>query len=125
MTGLCVSILWSTRERKWRRERWATMAASAALTLGPISLRSQRRQDFLDAFPKNLLSDQNPSRGRRKGAIFSVVASANDGEGGRGSGSGAGRFYFNITGFPFPLGPFLNRRTIRTEVAPLPFSSYY
>ncbi|KAL1827094.1 hypothetical protein DCAR_0206248 [Daucus carota subsp. sativus] len=26
-----------------------------------------------------------------------------------------GRFYFNITGFPFPLGPFLNRRTIRTE----------
>ena len=27
-----------------------------------------------------------------------------------------GRFYFNFTGFPFPLGPFLNRRTIRTEV---------
>lgn len=26
------------------------------------------------------------------------------------------RFYFNFTGFPFPLGPFLNRRTIRTEV---------
>lgn len=30
----------------------------------------------------------------------------------------SGRFYFNITGFPFPLGPFLNRRTIRTEVMP-------
>uniref|UniRef100_A0A0E0DTT0 Uncharacterized protein n=1 Tax=Oryza meridionalis TaxID=40149 RepID=A0A0E0DTT0_9ORYZ len=28
---------------------------------------------------------------------------------------GAERFYFNFTGFPFPLGPFLNRRTIRTE----------
>lgn len=27
-----------------------------------------------------------------------------------------GRFYFNITGFPFPLGPFLERRTIRKEV---------
>ncbi|XP_016461951.1 uncharacterized protein LOC107785218 [Nicotiana tabacum] len=27
-----------------------------------------------------------------------------------------GRFYLNFTGFPFPLGPFLNRRTIRTEV---------
>lgn len=26
------------------------------------------------------------------------------------------RFYINFTGFPFPLGPFLNRRTIRTEV---------
>lgn len=28
----------------------------------------------------------------------------------------AGRFYFNITGFPFPLGPFFGRRTIRKEV---------
>jgi hypothetical protein len=27
-----------------------------------------------------------------------------------------GRFYFNVTGFPFPLGPFLQRRTIRKEV---------
>lgn len=27
-----------------------------------------------------------------------------------------GRFYFNFTGFPFPLGPFLNRSTLRTEV---------
>lgn len=27
-----------------------------------------------------------------------------------------GRFYFNITGFPFPLGPFLERRTVRKEV---------
>lgn len=27
-----------------------------------------------------------------------------------------GRFYFNITGFPFPLGPFLSRPTLRKEV---------
>lgn len=27
-----------------------------------------------------------------------------------------GRFYFNVTGFPFPLGPFLQRRTIRKEI---------
>lgn len=32
-------------------------------------------------------------------------------------GGGKGRrFYLNFTGFPFPLGPFFNRRTIRTEV---------
>ena len=30
-----------------------------------------------------------------------------------------GRFYWNLTGFPFPLGPLLRRRTIRYEV-PLP-----
>ncbi|KAK9105156.1 hypothetical protein Scep_022000 [Stephania cephalantha] len=29
--------------------------------------------------------------------------------------SDGNRFYFNFTGFPFPLGPFLNRCTIRTE----------
>lgn len=34
------------------------------------------------------------------------------------TGGGSGRFYVNFTGFPFPLGPFLNRRTIRTEVKP-------
>lgn len=39
-----------------------------------------------------------------------VVASASSSEG------HPGRFYFNITGFPFPLGPFLERRTIRKEV---------
>ncbi|KAL3695776.1 hypothetical protein R1sor_009852 [Riccia sorocarpa] len=33
-----------------------------------------------------------------------------------GGGNSGGRFYFNVTGFPFPLGPFLSRRTIRTEV---------
>ncbi|KAG0614173.1 hypothetical protein M758_6G156200 [Ceratodon purpureus] len=27
-----------------------------------------------------------------------------------------GRFYFNVTGFPFPLGPFLQRRTVRKEI---------
>ncbi|KAF8071318.1 rbm8a [Scenedesmus sp. PABB004] len=26
------------------------------------------------------------------------------------------RFYFNITGFPFPLGPFFERKTVRREV---------
>jgi hypothetical protein len=26
------------------------------------------------------------------------------------------RFYFNITGFPFPLGPFFERKTVRNEV---------
>ncbi|KAF6996795.1 hypothetical protein CFC21_013095 [Triticum aestivum] len=31
------------------------------------------------------------------------------------SSSSSSRFYFNFTGFPFPLGPFLNRRTTRTE----------
>lgn len=31
------------------------------------------------------------------------------------AGTGS-RFYFNITGFPFPIGPFFSRKTVRTEV---------
>lgn len=28
-----------------------------------------------------------------------------------------GQFYFNFTGFPFPIGPFFTRRTVRYEVS--------
>ncbi|GIM12716.1 hypothetical protein Vretimale_15892, partial [Volvox reticuliferus] len=30
--------------------------------------------------------------------------------------SGGSQFYFNLTGFPFPLGPFFTRKTVRIEV---------
>ena len=33
------------------------------------------------------------------------------------SAKSRGRFYWNITGFPFPLGPLLKRRTVRNEVS--------
>lgn len=42
---------------------------------------------------------------------MTAMAASSDSTASRG-----GRFYFNVTGFPFPLGPFLNRCTIRTEV---------
>lgn len=32
-------------------------------------------------------------------------------------GQTSGRLYFNVTGFPFPLGPFLERKTLRYEVS--------
>lgn len=53
------------------------------------------------------------SGGKKRNLIGLVVASATESR----IRSGDGRFYFNFTGFPFPLGPFLNRRTIRTEVS--------
>jgi len=37
-------------------------------------------------------------------------------DGGKKKKTGAGRFYLNLTGFPFPLGPFLERETVVTEV---------
>ncbi|CAN0924326.1 hypothetical protein LINGRAHAP2_LOCUS34111 [Linum grandiflorum] len=50
----------------------------------------------------------------RREKLSHVVAAAAAESDTKGSSSD-GRFYFNFTGFPFPLGPFLNRRTIRNE----------
>ncbi|KAM3411730.1 hypothetical protein ACQJBY_003409 [Aegilops geniculata] len=49
-----------------------------------------------------------------RGPRLAVSASTTD-EASSASSSSSSRFYFNFTGFPFPLGPFLNRRTTRTE----------
>ncbi|KAF5182465.1 Lysine-trna ligase [Thalictrum thalictroides] len=47
---------------------------------------------------------------KRKEFVKSIVASTNTSNSTNGS-----RFYITFTGFPFPLGPFLNRSTTRTE----------
>ncbi|KAL9674406.1 hypothetical protein QQ045_030678 [Rhodiola kirilowii] len=54
----------------------------------------------------------SPSRSEWKRKDLVVAASSNSST----AVSPGDRFYFNITGFPFPLGPFFNRSTIRTEV---------
>lgn len=59
-------------------------------------------------------------RQQRRDSFNLVVASATSSSGTTSSANG--RFYFNFTGFPFPLGPFLNRLTIRTEVCYLDLS---
>ncbi|KAL9227007.1 hypothetical protein vseg_002755 [Gypsophila vaccaria] len=67
-------------------------------------------------------SSSNTSLLKRRTSCASVsnsdakTKSSSSSSSGGGGGGGGGRFYLNITGFPFPLGPFLNRRTIRTEV---------
>lgn len=83
----------------------------------PVSLR-EPNSSFLGGSQLKALSLQlKPSRNRTGlDGRLAVVASAGT-TGGGGGGGGGGRFYLNFTGFPFPLGPFLNRRTIRTEVS--------
>ncbi|KAK1297015.1 hypothetical protein QJS10_CPB15g01329 [Acorus calamus] len=68
---------------------------------------------LLGVFSKEKLFQLKP-RNRKRGSTSLVVASERSGSSSK-SKSGSERFYLNITGFPFPLGPFLNRRTIRTE----------
>ncbi|XVF60632.1 hypothetical protein PTKIN_Ptkin08bG0063800 [Pterospermum kingtungense] len=81
-----------------------------------ISLRDSN-SSFLGGSLKGFCLQLKPTRSQRKyGNISLVVASAGATTTAPAAASGsANRFYFNITGFPFPLGPFLNRRTTRTE----------
>ncbi|CAN6477340.1 unnamed protein product [Victoria cruziana] len=94
------------------------MAAAAAAATPSLSLP---KSEFLQnaAFTNNPFSqllvgntksgvlDAKISSKRREGVNVVVAAASSD---------TSSRFYLNFTGFPFPLGPFLNRRTIRSEV---------
>ncbi|KAK9699346.1 hypothetical protein RND81_08G168600 [Saponaria officinalis] len=65
----------------------------------------------LPCFLHKSIKFNNNTLKRKPHVLVASSVSSSDGGGG-----GGGRFYVNITGFPFPLGPFLNRRTLRTEV---------
>ncbi|KAM7516731.1 hypothetical protein LguiA_006314 [Lonicera macranthoides] len=94
----------------------ATIAASSPKSTlpvqTPVSLREPNSSFFGGSQLKALSLQLKPSRNRTGLHVrLAVVASA----GTTSTTGGGGRFYLNFTGFPFPLGPFLNRRTIRTE----------
>ncbi|XP_028759736.1 uncharacterized protein LOC114718546 [Neltuma alba] len=77
---------------------------------------NESSSNFLGGSSKGLCLHLKPTQHRRNFTNL-IVASAGTSTAvtTQNSGNPSGRFYFNFTGFPFPLGPFLNRRTIRTE----------
>ncbi|RLN27571.1 uncharacterized protein C2845_PM05G32440 [Panicum miliaceum] len=83
----------------------AAAAVASSSTPRPLRLAPRRA---LGGAPDHV--NAPPLRSRRP-RLAVVSASA----GAEAEAGGSERFYFNFTGFPFPLGPFLNRRTIRTE----------
>lgn len=87
----------------------ASSAAKSTVLQNPVFPRDPS-SSFLGVSVKGLCAQQRP-RNKSRDGLSLVVASANP----TSTTGDAGRFYFNFTGFPFPLGPFLNRRTIRTE----------
>ncbi|KAK4733700.1 hypothetical protein R3W88_007961 [Solanum pinnatisectum] len=73
---------------------------------------------FSSGLPIKGLNFQLKSRRIKAGHDVCLVVSATGKNSERSNVSGVvngSRFYLNFTGFPFPLGPFLNRQTIRTE----------
>lgn len=94
----------------------ATISVSSpnsTLLKNPIYLKDSS-SNFVGGSLKGLCLNLKPRQQRRDSINF-VAASSSTAPSATTSNSN-GRFYFNITGFPFPLGPFLNRLTIRTEV---------
>ncbi|PSS30490.1 DNA primase [Actinidia chinensis var. chinensis] len=82
-----------------------------------ISLRDPYSNFLGGSSFKGLCLNLKPRKSKNRDVISLVVASAsNSSSSSSTTPTGGGeRFYLNFTGFPFPLGPFLNRRTIRTE----------
>lgn len=95
------------------------MAAAVAFAVpspksSPLASRELNSAFFSGSPLKGLCSlHAKARRSKDRTELSLVMASAASG----GEPSGGGRFYFNFTGFPFPLGPFLNRQTLRYEVS--------
>ncbi|CAN6332439.1 unnamed protein product [Urochloa humidicola] len=84
----------------------AAAAVASSSTPRPLHLAPPRAQA---AAPHHLVAPPFLRSRRPRLAVSASAAAESE------AASGSERFYFNFTGFPFPLGPFLNRRTIRTE----------
>ncbi|KAH6830366.1 lysine-tRNA ligase [Perilla frutescens var. hirtella] len=87
-------------------------AAAVAVPLpksSPLACR-ELNYGFLSGSPLKALCLHPKARRSKDRTELSLVIAASGAE-----ASGGGRFYFNFTGFPFPLGPFLNRQTLRYE----------
>ncbi|EIE22041.1 hypothetical protein COCSUDRAFT_16894 [Coccomyxa subellipsoidea C-169] len=96
---------WTTSERDSESASNATKKGSS--TQNGSSQRS--RQKLGSGTVK-----QRVSQGSKRGKTIKQTSGETRGQ--AKSSRKGGRFYWNITGFPFPLGPLLTRRTIRYEV---------
>ncbi|CAI9777408.1 unnamed protein product [Fraxinus pennsylvanica] len=95
---------------------FAVPAPKSSILENPLASR-ELNTGFVSGLPLKGLCFQLKPRKNRGGNDVTLVVSAASSTVSGSDGGGGGRFYFNFTGFPFPLGPFLNRRTIRYEVS--------
>lgn len=96
----------------------SVFSPKSTTALQRLDLLKQPNFKFLSGSPSEGFSlNLKPGGGSKAKEFPGLVVSASAGTTTTATaGGGSGRLYVNFTGFPFPLGPFLNRRTIRTEV---------
>ncbi|XP_068335014.1 uncharacterized protein [Pyrus communis] len=90
----------------------AVSSPKSTIFRNPISLREPSSSLFGGSL-KGFCFQLKPRSKSRKAVNLVVSAPNCTISGSRGGGD---RFYTNFTGFPFPLGPFLNRSATRTEL---------
>lgn len=95
----------------------SVFSPKSTTALQRLDLLKQPNFKFLSGSPSEGFSlNLKPGGGSKAKEFPGLVVSASAGTTTTATaGGGSGRLYVNFTGFPFPLGPFLNRRTIRTE----------
>ncbi|KAM1217968.1 hypothetical protein PS1_045623 [Malus domestica] len=82
----------------------AVSSPKSTIFQNPISLREEPSSSHFGGSLEGFLF---PGKSKSRKAINLVVAATNSTI--SGSRGGGDRFYTNFTGFPFPLGPFVNR----------------
>lgn len=96
----------------------SVLSPKSTITVQSTDLFKQPNSKFLNGCPLISFSLNLKPISKYKAKVFpTLVVSASAGTTTTSSGGGSGgTLYVNFTGFPFPLGPFLNRPTTRTEV---------
>lgn len=97
------------RTGRWNRRRVSPQAAVAPTQQ---TVKGKTIKGTKNATVRNT----DTTRGVKQRGGKAAPAPSGDGASSAPRGSGS-RAYFNFTGFPFPLGPFFERRTVRTEVS--------
>ncbi|GKF05130.1 homoserine O-acetyltransferase isoform 4, partial [Tanacetum coccineum] len=94
----------------------AVLSTKTTTTVQTIDLYKQPNSRFLKGCPllHSFSLNIKPVCSNKARIFPSLVVSASSAK--TTTTTSGGTLYVNITGFPFPLGPFLNRSTIRTEV---------
>ncbi|KAJ4886350.1 Uncharacterized protein Rs2_26098 [Raphanus sativus] len=90
-------------------------AAAMAVHLPKPKIPLDQNSSFLGVSLKKLGRSMSLNRKMKGPVMVSAASTTSSKTAVTEDGDRSKRFYINFTGFPFPLGPFLNRRTIRTE----------
>ncbi|BDA42088.1 hypothetical protein COCOBI_02-8900 [Coccomyxa sp. Obi] len=102
------SSTWSSTV-KGALQRWTTSGKATSISTG----KSKRKGNGSSGRSSTAASRRTA---KQKGGTKIVKQTSGEIRGAKQGERKGGRFYWNITGFPFPLGPLLTRKTIRYEV---------